>query len=495
MADWMSQQVSDPEGVDEEEAQEQTESATEEPEDEGRTEFERQMRTLLATNSVETLEVSVIEANIDDVTDAKALRKAAEIEERDDALELYEDRLEEVEENPAESPTDESTESGTESSGDTEAETEEEGSDSEADEATEEAEVEGGAEGAEEDVSEEEGEDDGVVNPFEESGESEDTDADADEESESEAAEVPESESDDNTPVAKTDGQGAAVSVKDIAPNAMTVNEAAERDRRWTLMAWAEPGMGKSHFGMSSKSPVCVIDTEGKADELAHKFTDGEFDDPFIFQPSDFDGAKEALEQALTLLDAFRDEHGVYGTIVVDSMSVMWGWSQQKYVDKFYPHADDPSEVDLSTGFGKGKSDWKQIKNYHNVQFRQKMIDSPYHMVWTAMSEDDYDAQINEDNRDAEKAAGEKENVYKVDEVIRIREGSDGAPIGELQKSGKVKHRYTGLRYPNFTKHKNLIEAIDSAEAGSGKSIESIEARFGVTIVEGNPAYANQDDE
>lgn len=471
MADWMSQQISDPDEVDEEAEAEKTQDATEEPEEE-RTEFERQIRTLLSTNSVESLSVDVIEANIDECSDVEALQKAADVEEREDALSLYEERLMEL-----------GYQDNEESDDDDVPEVEEEATE-------EESEPEPEEEEAEEEPEPEPEEEESSPNPFgggSSEPEEEETEA-TEEETEEEADPEPEEPTTDG-------GNTTSVRVKDIAPDALTSSEAAERERRWTTMVWAEPGMGKSHFSMSGQSPVCVIDTEGKADELAHKFSnEGPYDDPFIFQPSDFDGAKEALHQALSLLDAFREEEGVIGTLAVDSMSVMWGWSQQKYVDKFYPHAEDPSEVELKTGFGSGKSDWKQIKNYHNVQFRQPMIDSPYHLVWTAMSEDDYDAQINEGNRDAEKPAGEKENVYKVDEVIRLKEGNDGAPIGELQKSGKVKHRYTGLRYPTFDKHRKLIEAIDEAEAGNG-SISNIEAKHGVRIVEGNPAYLKDEDE
>lgn len=465
MADWMEQQISDPDEVeDEEAAKEQTEAATEEPAEE-RTEFEKQMRTLLATTSLETLSPEVIEANIDECSDVEALEKAVDVEERERPLELYEARLAEL--------TDDADAGGDAGADPDESTADSEGAESDAEPAESEETVGPGPFGTSpEDASVEPDEPDTTTDdPVEPAPE--DTDAD------------------DNTPT--DDGAGVPVSVETIAPDALTVSEAAQLARRWTTLVWGEPGLGKSHFGMTGQPPVCVIDTEGKADELAHKFTDSAYDDPFIWQPSNFDEALRALEQAIDLLDAFHDQEGVVGTIVVDSMSVMWGWSQQKYVDKFYPNADDPSEVELSTGFGSGKSDWKQIKNYHNVQFRQRMIDTPYHLTWTAMSEDDYEAQLNEGSRDAEKPAGEKENVYKVDEVIRLKEGSDGAPVAVLQKSGKVKHRYTGLRYPTFQKHKQVIEAIDSAENGNG-TIASVESKYGVSIVEGNPEYISDDE-
>jgi hypothetical protein len=110
------------------------------------------------------------------------------------------------------------------------------------------------------------------------------------------------------------------------------------------------------------------------------------------------------------------------------------------------------------------------------------------------MREDDYDAALNDDERDADKPAGEKENIYKVDEIIRLQEGPDGAPVGELQKSGKVKHRYTGLRYPTFGKHKEIIEAIDAVETGRG-SIKGVEDRFNIRVAEGNPRHVRQENE
>jgi hypothetical protein len=199
----------------------------------------------------------------------------------------------------------------------------------------------------------------------------------------------------------------------------------------------------------------------------------------------------DALEKGLDILDEYRTKADMTGTLVVDSMSVMWGWSQQKYVDKFYP-GKDADEVEFSSAIGGGQSDWKQIKRYHNVKFRQRMLDSPYHLVWTAMREDDYEERM-KGNRDADKPAGEKENPYKVDEVLRIQEGSDGAPVGVLNKSGKIKYRYAGLRYPTFDKHRETIDAILDAERGS-RSVEAVAGELGIRVHEGNPEY-NDDDE
>lgn len=290
-----------------------------------------------------------------------------------------------------------------------------------------------------------------------------------------------------------SDNNGSSgIDVKSIASEVMTAPEAANTDERWSVMVWADPGQGKTHFAASMPSPVVIIDTEGKAEEVTGKWAKkGQYKDPFVFQPSNYDEASEALTRAFKILRKFEKEEGVTGTIAVDSMSIMWDWAQQKYVDKFYG-GKDKSEVDFDSAMGQsGSSDWKVIKRLHNAQFRQDMLDTDYHLCWTAMREDDYEERM-KGNRDADKPAGEKENVYKVDEVVRITEGPNGKPNAILNKSGKVKHRYVGLEYPDFDKHSDLVEGIREAELGQG-SIKPLEKAHDVRIVEGSP-YKDEDD-
>lgn len=435
MGDWMDSQISDG-PADAEHGDSSGDSGVADEADGGlQADFEQRVRTLAARDAVEQLDTETVTEHIHEIDNAEVAAAAAESATTPALVGLFEDRVAALDT-------------------DTDAE---DAADGDGEEITVVADETSGADG------------DGG-----------DTDAGAD-------GQAPPTKDD-------TDPADDGVDVKSIAPDVLTVDEAAERDRRWSLLVWAKPGMGKSHFAMSAQSPVVVIDTEGKADELAHKFrAAGDYPDPFIFQPADYDEATAALSKALEILDEYRQVQGVIGSIVVDSMSVMWEWSQQKYVDKFYPAADGPQDVEFSTGFGKGKSDWKQIKNYHNVKFRQPMIDAPYNLVWTAMAEDDYQAQLEDDDRTAEKPAGEKNNVYKVDEVLRLEKGPDGAPVGTLQKSGKVKHRYTGLRYPTFADHRALIDAIDAAEAGRG-TIRGVEEHHDVFVVEGDPAYQRDDE-
>ena len=265
------------------------------------------------------------------------------------------------------------------------------------------------------------------------------------------------------------------------------VVDAADMENRWSMLVWSEPGKGKTHFGYSTKEPVCIIDTEGKGHHLSDKFTDKTVK---IFQPSNYDEALDALNSALNLLDKVYERTGRIGTVVVDSMSIMWEWSQQKYVEKFY-RGKDVDEVEFSSAMGtSGQSDWKQIKRYHNVKFRQSIIDSPFHFVWTAMSSDDYEAAIENDiNFTPKKPSGEKENEYKASEVLRLRENEEGVTVGELEKSDKIDHHYTDLTKPDFPKHKEVVQAIRNAEAGQ-RSIQSVESEFDIDVFEGNPRTA-----
>jgi hypothetical protein len=249
--------------------------------------------------------------------------------------------------------------------------------------------------------------------------------------------------------------------------------------------------MGKTHFSYTMPGPVCLIDTEGKCNDIAHKFDK----EVYIWQPNGYDGAVEALEEAFEVLKAYKQQADVLGTIVVDSMSIMWDWSQQKYVEFAYPTKDDASEVKFSSNMGKGgESDWKQIKRYHNTKFRQRIIDSPFHFAWTQMRGDDYAAVMEgEDSTPPDKPVGEKNNPYKANYILRIDEGPDGAPAGNLQKSALTKHNYVGLKYPTFDKHKALLDAIDAVETGSSDDdIADVEAKFGVRIIDGNPKYAEE---
>jgi len=259
------------------------------------------------------------------------------------------------------------------------------------------------------------------------------------------------------------------IDLSGLAPSAMGVDEAAEMEHTWTSMVWADPGMGKSHYCYTMPEPVCFIDTENKADDIAHKFTDKQI---HIWQPSVFDEAVQARDEALSLLSEYKSQADKQGTLVVDSMADIWEWSQHKYIEKWYPDTP-PDQVDLQL------QDWPKIKDYHNKQFRKGIEDCDFHVGWTTTRKDDVGSAIENDlDHTPDKPGGETNNSYKVNSIIRLYQGSDGVPVGDLQKSGLVRFKYLGLKRPTFEKHKELVEHIEEIEADGAETVADVEQAY-----------------
>lgn len=281
---------------------------------------------------------------------------------------------------------------------------------------------------------------------------------------------------------------GGGLDLEEVAPDAMGKEEAEEQPRLDTVLAWADPGDGKTHFAYTMPNPVVVVDTEGKAHEIAHKFdgTDEE-DDPYIIHVEDYDEAVEAVQQALNILNAFKEEYGVRGTIVVDSMSKMWEWSKIKYMDEYYPNTDN-EEIEL--GFGTDMDNWKVIKEIHNEDFRDLMLNAGFNVCWTARRKDDIGAQIDDDlDYTPKKPEGEKSNRYEANTILHVhRNNEESIPEAQLEKSGRIKHHYEGLTFPTYDKHMEVVEAIEEAEIEGG-DVEEVEEEYDVNVFEGKPKY------
>ncbi len=263
-----------------------------------------------------------------------------------------------------------------------------------------------------------------------------------------------------------TDNSELESQLNRLAPDSIGVEEAASSEHTWKIMVWADPGAGKTHFAYTMPEPVCIIDTEAKADDIAHKFKDKEVR---LWQPSDFDEAVEARDQALDVLELYEEEVGEKGTLVVDSMSDMWEWSQYKYIDEWYPNtAPDQVNLDLQ--------DWQKVKDYHNKSFRRYIEECDYNVCWTEIRKDDLGKKLEEGLEETpDKPGGETNNKYKVNSIIRIRNDDNGVPVGDLQKSGLVRWKYLGLTRPTFNKHKEIIESVEEIEADEDRdTVESL---------------------
>ena len=270
---------------------------------------------------------------------------------------------------------------------------------------------------------------------------------------------------------------------------AMTLQEAAELERRWKIMVWGPPGLFKSHFCYTAPEPIAFLDLEGKADDIAGKF---EGKRVAIWQPSDYYEAQDALEEALTWLEQVMDEEDKRGTIVVDSMSEMWDWAQFAYVQEAYP-MDDPEEKLKDVFKNLSIGDWKWIKNKHNAEFRQRITDSPFHFVWTAGEKEDVDM---ESGASEIRAEGEKNNKHKADTIIHARKDSKGVKVGDMVKSNFTDRLFRGLERPTFDRVVEAVRVIEDAETNPGDyTVGDIKETVGVEVVMHDPLYPSDEED
>jgi len=283
------------------------------------------------------------------------------------------------------------------------------------------------------------------------------------------------------------------VDVSSIAPDAMSKDESIEKEHTWRILGYGNPGTGKTHFGFTMPKPVFCIDTEGKAHSITEKF-DG---DIYIFEVDNYDEAETALSQALDGLEAYRNEENQIGTLMVDSMSNMWDWAQQKYVELDNP-GKSPHEVNFSSALGSGQSDWQIIKRLHNQRFRERMLDTEFNLYWTGTSSEDYGAILEGQDDPPAKPDGEKNNIYKSTEVLHFYEGHEGVPTANLKKNALTKWKFGKLEWPTFDMVDEIIMSIHDAETSDeqitfGELKESFPQE--VDLYDGDPdlVYRNAD--
>lgn len=273
------------------------------------------------------------------------------------------------------------------------------------------------------------------------------------------------------------------VDINQVAPNAMSKEETDEMDHVWRVLVYGNPGVGKTHFSLSMPEPVCFLDTEGKGHDLTDKF-DKEI---ITWQPENYDELAQALAEALDLLNVYQKEEGQRGTIVVDSMALVWEWAQQKHLEKAYP-GKDPGEVNFESAL-QGGEDWQVIKRYHNEEFRERMVNSDFHLCWTATSSEDYGAVLSgESENPPRKPNGEKNNVYKATEMIHFFEGRDGRPRANLKKSGLTRLKFGRMLWPTFGKVRDAILTMEDAEKADDEvHLDDLEEELEVDIFTGDP--------
>lgn len=284
------------------------------------------------------------------------------------------------------------------------------------------------------------------------------------------------------------------VEVRDIAPNAVDRESMEQREYRWAFLIYGNPGVGKTHFSLTMPDPIAFIDTEGKGHAIFDKFPDK---DIIPWEVRNYDEAKVALSEALDVLHAHHNETGELGTIVVDSMGNMWDWAQQKHLEKAYP-GKDPGDVNFKSAL-QGGQDWQVIKRYHNQSFRELMVNSPFHLCWTAQSNEDYGAVLKgEASEPPKKPDGEKNNIYKASEMIHLFQGTDGRPMGNLKKSALTRVRFGKMLWPTFDKVSETIEMlVDAEKSDEPTNLDELEKELEVDLFTGDPdiVYRTQDED
>lgn len=468
---------------------------TDDSDDDTSTLFEDNFRRMVRDGEVDSLNAQTIENQIDQISDPELLADAIEADDREDCIEVYRDRVGDL--NAAEETTDDTTDEEAEGSAETQAmtnvdpddvedtpTTEAEGSDEE-DEASEPetVEPEGGAdestvEGAIEAVDIDDETEEEIDDLLEDMEASEEAAESAPTETETE--EDPADPADDESADEAADDALPDVNVAAIAPKATSRDEAAQRDKSKTLLVWGAEGTGKSHIAHSAPQPICYIDTEGKADELADKFEGKEI---HYWKPESYEEAADALDDALAVLDQYY-QAGHRGTIVVDSMGVMWEWAQVHHMLQTRPSADSLAEVQFKGAFGQEDGgDWQEIKAYHNTQFRDRILNSPYHAVLTAGRKEKYDYD-GETMDTMWKPDGEKHNKYAVKDVVRLQTNSEGKTAGNLRKAARTRRSFIGLEWPDWEAIYDAIDMMVEAE----KSDEAVDvSSWPFRVVDGQP--------
>lgn len=255
----------------------------------------------------------------------------------------------------------------------------------------------------------------------------------------------------------------------------LDMDDLLQRQRRWKIMVWGPPKTFKTHFGLTMPEPIAFLDLEGKVEDTLRTFPRDL--DIKVWKPMEMEAdpdtkfrrTKKALMQALEWLEMRQERDGDTGTLVVDSMSQVWEWAQIHHKIENYP-LKDPDEVELSANFTSSQeSDWAVVKEYHNGEFRDLIVESDFHYYWTAKEREEFNESFDdEQNRRFMEPKGEPDNDYAIGTEIRARKDKDRGKVGDLQGSNYVDNHFAGLEKPTFPKVKKAVEEIEQAEASDG---------------------------
>ena len=183
----------------------------------------------------------------------------------------------------------------------------------------------------------------------------------------------------------------------------------AKQERGIKILSYGNFSTGKTHFALSSKEPIFIIDTENGASPLADKFPNAKI---LNIQNMDSDSAEEKdevknfekFQQAVNYLCSLPDEK--IGTIIIDSISDIWEWAQAYGKIKIFKLSIDDRL--------KAQFDWGVINRLYKQQLT-KLINKKCNLIITARETEIYNGP-NPSGRYQPKC--QKSTPYWVDVVL-----------------------------------------------------------------------------
>jgi hypothetical protein len=150
------------------------------------------------------------------------------------------------------------------------------------------------------------------------------------------------------------------------------------------ILSYGNFSTGKTHFALNSPGPVYVIDTENGSTPLADKFPDAnivnicEMDNDNLNEKDDvrnLENFQKVVDYLLTIPD------NEIGTIIVDSISDLWDWSQAYAKTKIF-------KIPIENRFQQ-QWDW-QVPNKIYLKQLRKLINKNCNIIFCARAGEEY---------------------------------------------------------------------------------------------------------
>lgn len=176
--------------------------------------------------------------------------------------------------------------------------------------------------------------------------------------------------------------QNESINKKIIFENLSDVKE----KRGIKILSYGNFSTGKTHFALTGEKPIYIIDTENGASPLAEKFPDAKMlnicnMDGYSIDEKDEVENFQNFQEAIDYLCSFPDKE--LGTIVIDSISDIWTWSQAYAKTKIF-------KIPIEERF-KQQFDWAVPSGMIRKNI-QKLINKNCNVILTARADEIYEA-------------------------------------------------------------------------------------------------------